>query len=61
MMCLFRQVYLEICVLATMLFIRGLFVVFFLAHTKGLMEKAMTLHSSTLAWKIPWTEEPGRL
>ena len=25
------------------------------------MEKAMTAHSSTLAWKIPWTEEPGRL
>ena len=24
-------------------------------------EKAMALHSSTLAWKIPWTEEPGRL
>ena len=24
-------------------------------------EKAMTPHSSTLAWKIPWTEEPGRL
>ena len=23
--------------------------------------KAMTTHSSTLAWKIPWTEEPGRL
>ena len=23
------------------------------------MEKAMTLHSSSLAWKIPWTEEPG--
>ena len=23
--------------------------------------KAMALHSSTLAWKIPWTEEPGRL
>ena len=22
-------------------------------------EKAMALHSSTLAWKIPWTEEPG--
>ena len=22
-------------------------------------EKAMTTHSSTLAWKIPWTEEPG--
>ena len=24
-------------------------------------EKAMTPHSGTLAWKIPWTEEPGRL
>ena len=22
-------------------------------------EKAMAPHSSTLAWKIPWTEEPG--
>ena len=26
-----------------------------------LAEKAMATHSSTLAWKIPWTEEPGRL
>ena len=25
------------------------------------MEKAMAPHSSTPAWKIPWTEEPGRL
>ena len=25
------------------------------------MEKAMAPHSSTLAWKIPWTAEPGRL
>ena len=25
------------------------------------MEKAMAPHSSTFAWKIPWTEEPGRL
>ena len=25
------------------------------------MEKAMAPHSSTLAWKIPWTEEPVRL
>ena len=25
------------------------------------MEKAMAPHSSTLAWKIPWAEEPGRL
>ena len=27
----------------------------------SLAEKAMTPHSSTLAWKIPWMEEPGRL
>ena len=25
------------------------------------MEKAMATHSSTLAWQIPWMEEPGRL
>ena len=25
------------------------------------LEKAMAPHSSTLAWKIPWTEEPGRV
>ena len=25
------------------------------------MEKEMATHSSILAWRIPWTEEPGRL
>ena len=25
------------------------------------LEKAMAPHSSALAWKIPWTEEPGEL
>ena len=25
------------------------------------LEKKMALHSSTLAWEIPWTEEPGGL
>ena len=25
------------------------------------LEKEMTIHSSILAWKIPWTEEPDRL
>ena len=34
-------------------FIRNLYTVF--------PEKAMVPHSSTLAWKIPWMEEPGRL
>ena len=29
--------------------------------TREVSEKAMAFHSSTLAWKIPWTEEPGRL
>ena len=31
------------------------------AGAGGSAEKAMAPHSSTLAWKIPWTEEPGRL
>ena len=25
------------------------------------LEKEMAIHSSTIAWKIQWTEEPGRL
>ena len=25
------------------------------------LEKAMATHSTILAWRIPWTEEPGRL
>ena len=25
------------------------------------LEKEMAIQSSTIAWKIPWTEEPGRL
>ena len=28
---------------------------------EGTMEKGMTTHSSILAWRIPWTEEPGGL
>ena len=28
---------------------------------EDLLEKEMAIHSSTIAWKIPWTEEPGRL
>ena len=28
---------------------------------KDPLEKEMATHSRTLAWKIPWTEEPGRL
>ena len=28
---------------------------------EDLLEKEMATHSSILAWKIPWMEEPGRL
>ena len=31
------------------------------SQVSQLLEKAMAPHSSTLAWKIPWTGEPGRL
>ena len=34
---------------------------FFVAAPRGMSEKAMAPHSSTLAWKIPWMEEPGGL
>ena len=33
----------------------------FLLFLPLISEKAMETHSSTLAWKIPWTEEPGKL
>ena len=36
-------------------------VVHFDEHHGAPEEKEMATHSSTLAWKIPWTEEPGRL
>ena len=29
--------------------------------SEDVLEKEMATHSSTLAWRIPWTEEPGRL
>ena len=30
-------------------------------HWEDPMEKGMEAHFSILAWRIPWTEEPGRL
>ena len=33
----------------------------FIVSSSFFLEKAMAPHSSTLAWKIPWTEEPGGL
>ena len=32
-----------------------------MTNLDSILEKAMATQSSTLAWKIPWTEEPGRL
>ena len=42
---------------------QGIFVGFRVLGSRYLIdtEKAMAPHSSTLAWKIPWTEEPGGL
>ena len=37
------------------------FISYICFHLTFYREKAMVPHSSTLAWKIPWTEEPGRL
>ena len=34
---------------------------FLCSMVAGQVEKALATHSSTLAWKIPWTEEPGGL
>ena len=35
--------------------------IFILVELCGLLEKAIATQSSTLAWKVPWTEEPGGL
>ena len=33
----------------------------YLTYMQSTSDKAVTTHSNTLAWKIPWTEEPGRV
>ena len=42
-------------------YIYTVYIVFIQVQLRFSPEKAMAPHSSTLAWKIPWTEEPGRL
>ena len=34
---------------------------FLIVNHTGMMEKEMATHSTILAWRIPWTEEPGGL
>ena len=41
--------------------LKSIMAIFLSAPMQPLPEKAMAPHSSTLAWKIPWTEEPGGL
>ena len=44
-----------------LIFNRILFLSYLFGCTSWHVEKAMASHSSTLAWKIPWTGEPGGL
>ena len=44
-----------------MLFTRQVLSDSFVTLWTAALEKAMAPHSSPLAWKIPWMEEPGRL
>ena len=44
-----------------MLYSRTFLFTYFIYSSVYILEKAMAPHSSTLAWKIPWTEEPGGL
>ena len=43
------------------IYIWVLFHIIELQHLRQLRSRAMATHSSTLAWRIPWTEEPGGL
>ena len=42
-------------------FVKHLGLLIFICKCTMVLEKAVAPHSSTLAWKIPWTEEPSRL
>ena len=44
-----------------MLYGKSLLFIRFIYSNLYSLDKAMAPHSSTFAWKIPWTEEPGRL
>ena len=44
-------IYIYICIIHSHIYV----------HVVTISEKAMAPHSSTLAWKIPWMEEPGGL
>ena len=51
----------HIYVLVSVFIVFGNIAEFELLDSMVVLEKAMPTHSSTLAWKVQWTEEPGRL
>ena len=51
----------KIIALTRLTFVGKVISLLFNMLSRLVMEKAMAPHSSTLAWKIPWMEEPGRL
>ena len=53
--------YIYVCVKYMCIYLYMHLHVFAYLYAKYITEKAMAPHSSTLAWKIPWTEEHGRL
>ena len=64
-LCLFKGKFLPVCIEYNDQYIGKLLLgeMFLDLHNTAtlIMEKAMASHSSTLAWKMPWTEEPGGL
>ena len=54
-MCLYKYMYIHIS------FILLFFTQFLPLHWEDPLEKEMATHSSILAWRIPWAEEPGGL
>ena len=51
--CVYRCIYVGMCIY--------IYVCIYVGICVYISEKAMAPHSSTLAWTIPWIEEPGRL
>ena len=41
--------------------INYIWISFLVVLQNSVLEKEMATHSSTLVWKIPWTEQPGKL
>ena len=57
----FKQAFFLMCTICQAFIVRNVFIfVFYTFLSLCLLEKEMATHSSTLAWKILWTGEPGR-